>query len=238
MPTFCRGWGKLPFDRSAADITAHTIRAWTAWRDELPSKLLARVDAALARAIRYLEKHQLPDGSWLPLWFGNEHEEDDINPGYGTPRVLTAMAECGQGDAFMLRRGLEWLLRAQKDNGGWGGGTDASEASIEETAVAIDALMSFHTAGGRGREVKIDPQRLANAVYRGVAWLTDRTREGTDFYAAPIGFYFAKLWYYERTYPIVWTVAALEKAARLFAAPGKQTAPDRASSAAQRGGEG
>ena len=27
-PTFCRGWGKLPFDRSGADLTAHAIRRW------------------------------------------------------------------------------------------------------------------------------------------------------------------------------------------------------------------
>ena len=26
-PTFCRGWGKLPFDRSSTDLTAHAIRA-------------------------------------------------------------------------------------------------------------------------------------------------------------------------------------------------------------------
>ncbi len=26
-PTFCRGWGKLPFDRSSNDLTAHAIRA-------------------------------------------------------------------------------------------------------------------------------------------------------------------------------------------------------------------
>ena len=26
-PTFCRGWGALPFDRSAADLTAHALRA-------------------------------------------------------------------------------------------------------------------------------------------------------------------------------------------------------------------
>src|SRR6185312_8664340 len=30
MPTFCRGWGKLPFDRSGSDLTAHAIRAL--WR--------------------------------------------------------------------------------------------------------------------------------------------------------------------------------------------------------------
>ena len=32
IPTFCRGWGKLPFDRSSADITAHALHAWSAWR--------------------------------------------------------------------------------------------------------------------------------------------------------------------------------------------------------------
>ena len=32
IPTFCRGWGKLPFDRSSPDITAHALRAWQRWR--------------------------------------------------------------------------------------------------------------------------------------------------------------------------------------------------------------
>src|SRR5690606_28573705 len=27
-PTFCRGWGTLPFDRSGADLTAHALRAF------------------------------------------------------------------------------------------------------------------------------------------------------------------------------------------------------------------
>ncbi|MFN8710909.1 MAG: prenyltransferase/squalene oxidase repeat-containing protein, partial [Planctomyces sp.] len=30
-PTFCRGWGTLPFDRSSCDLTAHTIRALRRW---------------------------------------------------------------------------------------------------------------------------------------------------------------------------------------------------------------
>ena len=25
-PTFCRGWGALPFDRSGCDLTAHVLR--------------------------------------------------------------------------------------------------------------------------------------------------------------------------------------------------------------------
>ena len=39
MPTFCKGWGRLPFDRSCPDLTAHAIRAFIAWRDDVDSNL-------------------------------------------------------------------------------------------------------------------------------------------------------------------------------------------------------
>ena len=35
MPTFCRGWGSLPFDRSCHDLTAHALRAIAAWRRDI-----------------------------------------------------------------------------------------------------------------------------------------------------------------------------------------------------------
>ena len=65
VPTFCRGWGALPFDRSSPDLTAHTLRAWTAWRPMLPSALGTRTDRATGRAVRYLERAQQADGSWI-----------------------------------------------------------------------------------------------------------------------------------------------------------------------------
>src|SRR5262249_49965372 len=37
IPTFCRGWGNLPFDRSGIDLTAHALRAISAWKDNLLS---------------------------------------------------------------------------------------------------------------------------------------------------------------------------------------------------------
>ena len=32
-PTFCRGWGALPFDRSGCDLTAYVLRAINAWKE-------------------------------------------------------------------------------------------------------------------------------------------------------------------------------------------------------------
>ncbi len=50
------------------------------------------------------------------------------------------------------------------------------------------------------------------AVQRGLAWLIDRVESGLYREPTPIGFYFAKLWYFERLYPLVFTVAALGRA--------------------------
>ena len=62
----------------------------------------------------------------------------------------------------------------------------------------------------------ISPQgEYAARLWRGTEWLLTRVEDSTWTQPAPIGFYFAKLWYYERLYPMVFTVAALEAVARL-----------------------
>jgi squalene-hopene/tetraprenyl-beta-curcumene cyclase len=117
-PTFCRGWGTLPFDRSAPDISAHVLRALDAHRKRLAACDCRRDGALLESGFRYLQRAQRPDGSWLPLWFGNQHVPNDENPTYGTTRVLTAYRDCGRiGDPAAVR-GLNWLRAAQNADAG------------------------------------------------------------------------------------------------------------------------
>jgi len=202
MPTFCRGWGKLPFDRSAPDITAHSLRAWHVWRDRMDTALVARMDRACARSLRYLARHQRADGSWLPLWFGSQDSPGCENPLYGTARVVKALADTGETP--MARRGVDWLLAAQGAEGGWGGGPGGAP-SVEETALAVEALAAWQ------QDLPLIPtDRMA--LERGVAWLLAATGQGTRFPAAPIGLYFAKLWYSEKLYPVVFPLAALAQA--------------------------
>src|SRR6188508_135867 len=99
IPTFCRGWGALPFDRSSPDLTAHTLRAWSAWHLHFDERLKPMIRAAMERAMMFLSRQQRADGSWLPLWFGNEHAPDDENPLYGTARVLAAYRDLGMMDS-------------------------------------------------------------------------------------------------------------------------------------------
>jgi hypothetical protein len=56
LPTFCRGWGALPFDRSSADITAHGIQAWLAWLDAAPSPFRNRLQNAIRSALQFLSR--------------------------------------------------------------------------------------------------------------------------------------------------------------------------------------
>ena len=52
----------------------------------------------------------------------------------------------------------------------------------------------------------------ARAVTRALTWLVERIEENRHRVATPIGFYFAKLWYYEKLYPLTFAAAALDRA--------------------------
>ena len=211
IPTFCRGWTNLPFDRSGSDLTAHALRAWLGCLDFLPEKMQMRLRVPVENALGHLWVNQRADGSWIPLWFGNQHAPDEDNPTYGTARVLLTLACLDESEYYPevrepKKRAVQWLASAQNPDGGWGG-CPGAPSSVEETALAVEAL-----AG-------VDKSSVADAslaLARGVDWLLHRVEDGSWTQPAPIGFYFAKLWYYEKLYPQIFTVAALERVAQDF----------------------
>jgi squalene-hopene/tetraprenyl-beta-curcumene cyclase len=212
MPTFCRGWGALPFDRSTPEITAHTLWAFASWRGSVREPVAGRIDAAHASALSYLQRSQLPDGSWHPLWFGNEHTADEENPVHGTAMVLLGLAHAAPQDepsAEMMQRAAGFLLTCQHADGGWGGAAGIVP-SVEETANAVNALGAWIALPGAPSRSMTEARA---AMARGARWLLGHTRGGLQFPAAPIGLYFARLWYHEKLYPVIWTLGALRQAA-------------------------
>ena len=243
IPTFCKGWTGLPFDRSSNDLTAHALLAWGAWFDRLPASVRHRVVTGAKRATRYLSRTQRRDGAWAPLWFGNQHAAEIENLTCGTSRVL---------------RLAELLTPSPLRGEGWGGGershpgggftphphpppqggrgpdrtrTDWFPASWNQR---IEAGVRWLVAnqnpdggwGGRAgtpssvEETGLALEGLASAggnetaaIDRGVRWLAEATDRGTRFPASPIGFYFANLWYFEELYPVIFTVAGLSRVA-------------------------
>ena len=62
---------------------------------------------------------------------------------------------------------------------------------------------------------------------KGANWLMGKVESGDWLNASPIGFYFARLWYYEKTYPQIFTVAALSRAEAAFnSKPANGPGPD------------
>jgi len=60
----------------------------------MPSISSDRITSAIGHGFEYLRQKQHSAGYWLPLWFGNQDFPDDINPCYGTAKVLHAYFEC------------------------------------------------------------------------------------------------------------------------------------------------
>ena len=146
----------------------------------------------------FLERAQRADGAWVPLWFGNEHAAGEENPTYGTARVLIGLSAFAA--AACRRRGLAWLLAAQNADGGWGGDRGVP-STIEETGIALAAICSCNEDGDRAA--------ITASASRAAHWLEEATARPGDPPAAPIGLYFAKLWYFEDLYPIIFAVAGL-----------------------------
>lgn len=209
VPTFCRGWGALPFDRSTPEITAHALRAWSVWYADLDAKLQSSLRRAAARAVAFLAHSQRSDGSWIPLWFGNEYAPDEDNPVYGTARVLLGLqSDLARMDSRAIasrRAAVNWLLQAQNADGGWGGNRGVS-SSVEETGVALSGLGRSLDDGETGR--------IVEAVAFGSHWLMDAIANN-DVTPAPVGLYFARLWYFEDLYPLTFGLSGLAGASAL-----------------------
>ena len=205
IATFCRGWGTLPFDQSNPDITAHALLAASTWLDALEGESRRRIETGMTGMIRFLERSRNADGSWHPLWFGNENAPDDENPVYGTARVVIALSRLGleSGPAAertrpLLSGGLAYLQSARNADGSYGGAVGVA-GSIEETALALHAMAAA------------DAVPAEDALIESLAWLDARTDLPADqpLIATPIGLYFASLWYFEDLYPLSFATAAL-----------------------------
>lgn len=198
MPTFCKGWGKLPFDRSSPDISAHALLAFELWLDVLPGELRSKCRRSTRRLLRWMWKAQSEEGAWTPLWFGDQDAKDERSPVYGTATAAEYLSVSRNPFARELgRKGCQYLLSTQNEDGGWGGAPGVS-SKVTLTARALSALASY-------------PDTDPGAVERGFSYLYEVYETGTLFRAEPIGLYFARLWYSEELYNMTFVLNALKR---------------------------
>jgi len=141
-------------DPPTADVSARCIGMLAQLR-ETPS------NACMRRGIDYLEREQMPDGSWFGRW--------GVNYIYGTWSALSALGAVGlDRTAPSVAKAADWLIAIQNEDGGWGEdctsyrldyrGYERAASTASQTAWALLGLMA---AG------EVDHP----AVRRGIAWL-------------------------------------------------------------------
>ncbi len=207
FPTFCKGWGRLPFDSSCADLTGHALFALTKSLDilgsKMPGDLQNSVRHCIARSFGFLWKVQRDNGSWYPLWFGNQLTSDTKNPVYGTAKVAIYLKDSLLCDSLdknmkknigrMLTDAQDYLLKQQNKDGSWGG-EFGIPGTIEESSLSISALI--------GKD--------QTAILKGFEWLKNEY-DNNGLRSNPIGLYFALLWYDEKLYPLIYFIEALRR---------------------------
>ncbi len=198
IPTFCRGWKDLPFDRSSPDLSAHAIAAMSVWIDKANRELAAKMRRSIERCVAFLQGVQHTNGSWVPLWFGNESADCQHNPTYGTARVLLGLSALDE-DLMALNSSIvidaaRFLVNIQNDDGGWGG-AEGIKSSIEETSLATDALAALLGIATLSGQSGFSVGQIEAAVEGGSQWLIDRFSSSEEIKPLPIGLYFASLWY-------------------------------------------
>ena len=118
----------------------------------------------------------------------------------------------------MIMKSTRWLLSAQNADGGWGG-AKSIVSSIEETALAVDSLAELlhRTIKDKDfdKQLYLPKEAIDSAITNAASWLIKQTESADRITPSPIGLYFARLWYYEKLYPIIFTISALQKVQNL-----------------------
>ncbi len=141
-------------DPPTADVTARVV------------SMLAQLGEAtdsqrMAAALRYLAAEQEAEGSWFGRW--------GVNYIYGTWSVLCALGAAGIGrEQPIVAKAVDWLVRIQNTDGGWGESCDSYDlartghvtapSTASQTAWALLGLMAVGEIGSA-------------AVARGIGWL-------------------------------------------------------------------
>ncbi|XP_037492224.1 lupeol synthase-like [Jatropha curcas] len=164
-PTFWMEWlnptelfEDAVIEHEHVECTSSSIYALALFKKLYPDHRKKEIEDFIANAVQFIQKIQRPDGSWYGNW--------GICFTYGTWFALRGLAAAGKTyyNCSAVRRGVNFLLKLQKEDGGWGESylscpnkeyvpLEGERSNLVQTAWALMGLIH----GGQG---EIDPAPL------------------------------------------------------------------------------
>ncbi len=156
--------------------------------------------------LKWMQRVQAADGSWTPLWFGDQDAKDERSPLYGTAMAVEYLADSDKPAAReMALKGLAYILSVQNADGGWGGAKGVP-SKVTLTARALSALVSY-------------PETETLVLEKAFDYLYRKYESGELYRREPIGLYFSRLWYSEELYNLTFVLNAMKKLAARYSKP-------------------
>jgi halimadienyl-diphosphate synthase len=125
----------------STSINVHILEAL----QDLSKRELPRKEEIIDKILGFLKRTVVDGERWDDKWH--------ISTYYTTGHAILALSRIAP---WMVERSVDWILRTQNPDGGWGWYGDSTS---EETAYALQALMEYHSTVGH-----LDERTLVNAA--------------------------------------------------------------------------
>ncbi|GLT78999.1 hypothetical protein SLA2020_505130 [Shorea laevis] len=104
----------IVIEHEYVECTTSTIDALVLFKKLYPGHRTWEIENFITNAVQFLENIQMPDGSWYGNW--------GVCFIYASWFALRGLAAAGKtyNNCQAMRMGVEFLLRTQRENGGWG----------------------------------------------------------------------------------------------------------------------